>query len=305
MSTLRQLLAAVGEPLVTVVAAPAGLDVPISGLAIVDPDDEPDDHRGGLVLVVGARGRDAVPLVRAAGAAGASAVAVQGHADGLPSRGDRGGRRAARRTCGRALGAPRVARRKRARRGRERGARRPVRARPDRRPAHPRHRLHRGHGQPGARLLPLRRRRRPDRRAAQAVHPRLAGAHGLPAPPAGMGRVRPAAHGRGSRARRRARRARRAAQARDRHPRGSARAGHDLGAGGRAAVLAARGRRARRRGPRRGRAPRPPPSHGSHLAPRPGGGPARRPGEPRSRRPNVRARRARARRRRGVRGAGG
>jgi DNA-binding PucR family transcriptional regulator len=77
MSTLRHLLAAVGEPLVTVVAAPAGLDVPISGLAIVDPDDEPDDHSGGLVLVVGARGRDAVPLVRAAGAAGASAVAVK------------------------------------------------------------------------------------------------------------------------------------------------------------------------------------------------------------------------------------
>jgi DNA-binding PucR family transcriptional regulator len=91
MSTLRELLAAVGEPLVTVVAAPAGLDVPISGLAIVDPDDEPDEHRGSLVLVVGARGRDAVPLVRAAGAAGAAAVAVKlampgaaadpGHAD--------------------------------------------------------------------------------------------------------------------------------------------------------------------------------------------------------------------------------
>ncbi len=77
MSTLRHLLAAVGEPLVTVVAAPAGLDVPISGLAIVDPDDEPDEHSGGLVLIVGARGRGAVPLVRAAGAAGAAAVAVK------------------------------------------------------------------------------------------------------------------------------------------------------------------------------------------------------------------------------------
>ncbi len=77
MSTLRHLLAAVGEPLVTVLAAPAGLDVPISGLAIVDPDDEPDEHHGGLVLVVGARGRDAVPLVRTAGAAGAAAVAVK------------------------------------------------------------------------------------------------------------------------------------------------------------------------------------------------------------------------------------
>ena len=84
MSTLRELLAAVGEPLVTVVAAPAGLDVPISGVAIVDPDDEPDEHRGSLVLVVGARGRDAVPLVRAAGAAGAAAVAVKLGTAGAP-----------------------------------------------------------------------------------------------------------------------------------------------------------------------------------------------------------------------------
>jgi DNA-binding PucR family transcriptional regulator len=77
MSTLRELLAALGEPLITVLAAPAGLDVLISGLAIVDPEDAPDEHRGGLVLVVGARGRDAAPLVRAAGAAGAAAVAVK------------------------------------------------------------------------------------------------------------------------------------------------------------------------------------------------------------------------------------
>jgi DNA-binding PucR family transcriptional regulator len=77
MSTLRQLLAALGEPLVTVLAAPSGVDVPITGLAIVDPDDEPDEHRGDLVLVVGARGRDAVRLVQAAGGAGAAAVAVK------------------------------------------------------------------------------------------------------------------------------------------------------------------------------------------------------------------------------------
>src|SRR5689334_25349264 len=77
MSTLRDLLAAVGEPLITVLAAPAGLDVPISGLAIVDPEDAPDEHRGDLTLVVGARGDGAVPLVRAAGAAGAAAVAVK------------------------------------------------------------------------------------------------------------------------------------------------------------------------------------------------------------------------------------
>src|SRR5690242_7061372 len=77
MSTLRELLAAVGEPLITVLAAPAGLDVSISGLAIVDPEDAPDEHRGDLVLVVGARGHGAVPLVRAAGAACAAAVAVK------------------------------------------------------------------------------------------------------------------------------------------------------------------------------------------------------------------------------------
>ena len=77
MNTLRHLLAAVGEPLVEVLAAPAGLDVPITGLAIVDPDDEPDEHRGSLVLVVGARGRDAQRLVRAAASAGAAVVAVK------------------------------------------------------------------------------------------------------------------------------------------------------------------------------------------------------------------------------------
>ena len=91
MSTLRELLAAVGEPLITVLAAPAGLDVPISGLAIVDPEDAPDEHRGGLVLVVGARGRDAVPLVRAAGAAGAAAVAVKVGAAAAPNSPTAGG----------------------------------------------------------------------------------------------------------------------------------------------------------------------------------------------------------------------
>src|SRR3954463_3630525 len=85
MSTLRELLAAVGEPLITVLAAPAGLDVPISGLAIVDPEDAPDEHRGGLVLIVGARGRDAVPLVHATGAAGAAAVAVKVGGAGAPN----------------------------------------------------------------------------------------------------------------------------------------------------------------------------------------------------------------------------
>ena len=76
-STLRRLLAAVGDPLVDVLTAPAGLDVPVTGLAIVDPDDEADEHPGSLVLIIGARGRDAVRALRRAAAGGASAVAVK------------------------------------------------------------------------------------------------------------------------------------------------------------------------------------------------------------------------------------
>ncbi len=76
-TALRQLLTAWGEPLVDVVIAPAGLDVPITGLAIVDPEDDPDPHPGQLVLVIGARGRDAVRTVRQVGQAGAGAVAVK------------------------------------------------------------------------------------------------------------------------------------------------------------------------------------------------------------------------------------
>ena len=76
-ATLRRLLDAVGEPLVDVVAAPAGLDVALTGLAIVDPDDEPDRYPGQLVLVIGVRGRAAVATLRAAARRGAAAVAVK------------------------------------------------------------------------------------------------------------------------------------------------------------------------------------------------------------------------------------
>jgi DNA-binding PucR family transcriptional regulator len=78
--TLRQLLDALGEPLVEVLVAPAGLDVPIDGVAIVDPEDDPadpDHHPAQLVLVIGARGRAAVAPVRAAARRGAAAVAVK------------------------------------------------------------------------------------------------------------------------------------------------------------------------------------------------------------------------------------
>ncbi len=83
--TLRRLLAAVGDPLVDVVCAPGGLDLPITGLSIVDPDDETDEHPGHLVLVIGARGRDAVWALRRAAAGGATAVAIK---DADPLRAD-------------------------------------------------------------------------------------------------------------------------------------------------------------------------------------------------------------------------
>ncbi|GAA2563940.1 PucR family transcriptional regulator [Pseudonocardia hydrocarbonoxydans] len=75
--TLAQVLAALGEPLVDVRVAPAGLDVTVSGTAILDPDDDPADHPGRLVLLIGARGRDAVRPLRAAARHGAVAVAVK------------------------------------------------------------------------------------------------------------------------------------------------------------------------------------------------------------------------------------
>jgi DNA-binding PucR family transcriptional regulator len=76
-TTLRRLIAALGAPLVEVAVAPAGLDVPVAGLSIVDPDDEPDRHPAQLVLVIGARGRDAAAAVRALAGSGAAAVAVK------------------------------------------------------------------------------------------------------------------------------------------------------------------------------------------------------------------------------------
>ncbi len=76
-ASLRQLLAAIGEPLGDVLVAPAGLDVAVGGTAIVDPDDDPGHHEGQLVLVIGARGRAAGRTVRAVAGRGAVAVAVK------------------------------------------------------------------------------------------------------------------------------------------------------------------------------------------------------------------------------------
>ncbi|MEB3367672.1 PucR family transcriptional regulator [Saccharopolyspora mangrovi] len=75
---LRQLLAAVGDPLVDVLAAPRGLDVEVCDVVIVDPEEESGSGRDGdFVLVIGARGRAAAPLVRAAARDGAPVVAVK------------------------------------------------------------------------------------------------------------------------------------------------------------------------------------------------------------------------------------
>ncbi|MEV0219176.1 helix-turn-helix domain-containing protein [Streptomyces sp. NPDC050704] len=75
--SLRQLLMALGDSLVEVQAAPAGLDVEIRGVALLDPEDPPTAQPGELVLVIGARGRAAHPALRAAGRDGAAAVVVK------------------------------------------------------------------------------------------------------------------------------------------------------------------------------------------------------------------------------------
>ncbi|MGW6916612.1 PucR family transcriptional regulator [Kitasatospora sp. NPDC054939] len=84
---LRQLLMSLGEPLVELQTAPQGLDVPVRDVAILDPEDPPTAAPGELVLAIGARGRAALPALRAAGRARAAAVAVKldapGQADAL------------------------------------------------------------------------------------------------------------------------------------------------------------------------------------------------------------------------------
>lgn len=75
--SLRELLMALGESLVEVQAAPAGLDVEIRGVALLDPEDPPAARPGELVLVIGARGRAAYPALRAAGRDGAAGVVVK------------------------------------------------------------------------------------------------------------------------------------------------------------------------------------------------------------------------------------
>ncbi|HKN53038.1 MAG TPA: PucR family transcriptional regulator, partial [Amycolatopsis sp.] len=77
-TSLRHVLATLGEPLVRVLVAPCGLGVPVEDVVILDPEDPPEAHSGDLVLVIGARGRIAGPAIRAAGRGGAAAVAIKG-----------------------------------------------------------------------------------------------------------------------------------------------------------------------------------------------------------------------------------
>ncbi|WP_309501054.1 helix-turn-helix domain-containing protein [Saccharopolyspora gloriosae] len=74
---MRQLLVAVGEPLIDLLAAPAGLDVDVRDVVIVEPEEDSTTTPGDLVLVIGVRGRSALRQVRAAGRDGAAAVAVK------------------------------------------------------------------------------------------------------------------------------------------------------------------------------------------------------------------------------------
>lgn len=75
MTSLRQLLSAL--PGVEVLTAPHGLGAEVRGVVILDPEDRTEPAPDELALVIGARGKAALPAVRAAGRSGATAVAVK------------------------------------------------------------------------------------------------------------------------------------------------------------------------------------------------------------------------------------
>ncbi|HEX6343188.1 helix-turn-helix domain-containing protein [Umezawaea sp.] len=76
--SLQDVLIALGDPLVELQVAPRGLDVDVLDVVILDPDDVPDVRPGDLALVIGVRGRAAVPLVRSARRAAAVVVKSDG-----------------------------------------------------------------------------------------------------------------------------------------------------------------------------------------------------------------------------------
>ncbi|MCX4857541.1 PucR family transcriptional regulator [Streptomyces canus] len=77
-ANIRQLLLALGEPVIDLVAAPVGLeDVEVGDVAILDADEEPEPYQAHLVLIIGTRGRRALRVARAAARHGAAAVFVK------------------------------------------------------------------------------------------------------------------------------------------------------------------------------------------------------------------------------------
>jgi DNA-binding PucR family transcriptional regulator len=76
-TALDRLLDGVAGPLAELHAVPPSGCPPVAGVAILDPDDEFRAHHHELVLVIGVRGREALPFLRAAARGGAVAVAVK------------------------------------------------------------------------------------------------------------------------------------------------------------------------------------------------------------------------------------
>ena len=74
---LDQLLDGIQGTLAEPVVLPPTGCPSVVGLTILDPDDEFGDHHGELVLVIGVRGRESLPFLRAAARSGAVAVAVK------------------------------------------------------------------------------------------------------------------------------------------------------------------------------------------------------------------------------------
>ncbi|WP_031469297.1 PucR family transcriptional regulator [Sciscionella sediminilitoris] len=75
---LRQVLLTLGESLLELSTAPDGVEVGVRDVVIADPEDEPRPRAGDLVLLIGARGRAAIPVLRAAARSRATAIAVKG-----------------------------------------------------------------------------------------------------------------------------------------------------------------------------------------------------------------------------------
>jgi DNA-binding PucR family transcriptional regulator len=75
VTSLRELLSAL--PDVEVLTAPHGLEAEVGDVVILDPEDRTEPAPDELALVIGARGKAALPAVRAAGRSGATAVAVK------------------------------------------------------------------------------------------------------------------------------------------------------------------------------------------------------------------------------------